>query len=103
MNDLPTGFGGATGAILRLHARYDGAIPKSLRAAANAGGAERRARLQVEARRLMFDALARDALRALAARRLRLANCGLGVDRDLGALARDLRFYRDRGVARSGG
>ena len=100
MNDLPTGIGGAHDAILRLHARYDGAIPKSLRAAANAGGAERRALLQVEARRLMFDALARDALSALSARRLRLPNGGLRHDRDLDALARDLRFYRDRGIER---
>ena len=102
MNNLPTGFNRAEGAILRLHARYDGAIPRSLRADANYGGAERRAQMEVEARRLMFDSLARDALRALAARRLRLANFGLGDDRDLGTLARDLRFYRDRGVARSG-
>ena len=92
------------GAVLRLHARYDGEIPSPLRAAANAGGPERLARLTAEARRLMFDALARDAVRALSARRLRIGECGppasgLRGDPNLGALARDLRFYRDRGVA----
>lgn len=92
----------ADGAILRLHARYDGEIPKHLRAAANAGGGTRLALLEAEARRLMFDGLARDALQALAAHRLRVPNGGLGHDRNLGALARDLRFYRDRGVARIG-
>ena len=102
MNDFPTDPGDATGAILRLHARYDGEIPKPLRAAANAGGAARLALLKAEASRLMFDSLARDALRALAARRLRVPNGGLGHDRKLGALARDLRFYRDHGVARIG-
>ena len=91
-----------SGAILRLHARYDGEIPKRVRAAANAGGATRHFRLKAEARRLMFDALARDALRALATRRLRHANGDPGEDGNLQILARDLRFHRDRGVARIG-
>lgn len=87
-------------AIRRLHARYDGEIPSGLRQAALAGGAERRARLVREARRRMFDGLARATGAALAARRRRLANGNVGSDRDLLILARDLRFYRDRGVAR---
>ena len=91
---------GDSAAIVRLHVRYDGEIPKPLRAAANAGGAARRAWLKAEARQRMFDALAQDARRALAIRRLRIPNGGLGDDPNLGALARDMRFYRDRGVAR---
>ena len=87
-------------AIRRLHARYDGSIPVALRAAALAGGAERLARLKAEARRRMFDGLAREAGAALALRRGRLANGHVGADRILAALARDLRFYRDRGVER---
>ena len=87
-------------AIRRLHARYDGAIPSGLRQAALAGGGTRRARLKAEARRRMFDGLARETGAALAARRGRLANGNIGADRTLDSLARDLRFYRDRGVAR---
>jgi hypothetical protein len=91
------------GALVRLHARYDGEIPKSLRVAARAGGALARDRLKAEARRRMFDALARDALRAIARRRLRMPGGESANDRTLGLLARDLRFYRDRGVARGRG
>lgn len=87
-------------AMARLHARYDGEIPKRARAAAGAGGEARRARLAAEARRRMFDALARDSLGALAARRRRLASVAVDADGILLRLGLDLRFYRDR-VARS--
>ncbi len=90
----------AAGAILRLHARYDGEIPKHERAAANAGGGARLALLEVEARRLMFDGLARDILGAISARRVRIRDGAPSNDPRLNALARDLRFYRDRGVER---
>ncbi len=95
----PTRFGDDQ-AIVRLHVRYDGEIPKSLRAAANAGGPGRQAWLKAEVRQRMFDALARDALEAIAVRRARIPMGGLGNDRRLRGLAHDLRFYRDRGVAR---
>ena len=88
----------AVGAIRRLHARYDGAIPTGLRQAALAGGEARLDLLKAEARRLMFDGLAREAGAALALHRRRLANGNVGADRTLAALARDLRFYRDQGA-----
>jgi hypothetical protein len=100
MTDFSTDPRGDPGAILRLHARYDGEVPKPAREAANAGGTTRLAALRAEARRLMFDGLARDALRALAARRVRLGDGAPANDPNLNALARNLRFYRDRGVAR---
>ena len=103
MNRYSSNFCGPKSALVRLHARYDGEIPKALRAAAHAGGAVRRDRLKAEARRLMFDALARDALRAISRRRLGLPGGKFMNDWNLGALARDLRFYRDRGVARGRG
>lgn len=87
-------------AIRRLHARYDGVIPVALRAAALAGGGTRLARLKAEARRRMFAGLARDSLSAVAARRRRLAGARVDADGILDLLARDLRFYRDRGVER---
>ncbi|MBM3952031.1 MAG: hypothetical protein FJ311_11325 [Rhodospirillales bacterium] len=95
VSDIP-----AASAIARLHARYDGVIPRRLRAAALAGGEAGRARLAAEARRRMFDALARDSLAALAARRGRIRRGDLASDRALRTLARDLRFYRDRGAER---
>ena len=103
MNQYSFDLCAAHSALVRLHARYDGEIPKTVRAAAHAGGAARRAWLKAEARRLMFDALARDALRAISRRRLRLSGGQFKNDWNLGALARDLRFYRDRGVARGRG
>ncbi len=85
-------------AIGRLHARYDGEIPKRAREAACAGGEARRARFAADARRRMFDALARDSLGALAMRRRRLASVMADADGILLRLGRDLRFYRDRGA-----
>jgi hypothetical protein len=87
-------------AIRRLHARHDGAIPKPAREAALAGGAARLRRLKAEARRRMYDGLAREAGAALATRRRRLASVTADADGILLRLGRDLRFYRDRGVAR---
>ncbi|MBM3733856.1 MAG: hypothetical protein FJW24_10435 [Acidimicrobiia bacterium] len=95
VSDIP-----AASAIVRLHARHDGTIPKRLREAALAGGEAGRARLAAGARRRMFDALARDSLAALAARRGRIRRGDLASDRVLRTLARDLRFYRDRGAER---
>jgi hypothetical protein len=95
VSDIP-----AASAIVRLHARHDGTIPKRLREAALAGGEAGRARLAAEARRRMFDALARDSLAALAARRRRLEGIKAEADEILGRLAGDLRFYRDRGAER---
>lgn len=104
MTDFPTDPQGPNGAVLRLHARYDGGIPKPLRVRARAGGTACLVRLKAEARRCLFDSLARDAVRALSARRFRIKTGGPAIneiadDSNLGALACDLRFYRDQGVA----
>jgi hypothetical protein len=48
----------------------------------------------------MYDGLAREAGAALATRRRRLASVTADADGILLRLGRDLRFYRDRGVAR---